>query len=404
MTQSDSHLSSKPHSNERIDVIDRIRGTALFGILIFNIQTYALFAFLRPDQVYSMGFDTIESYAPVQFFVQLLVKGQFYTIYSFLFGLGFFMLYHRASAKGLDAKRIFKRRLWTLLLFGLIHGLVFWFGDILHKYAILGFTLLYFNKKSIATLLKWILGFLGVAMLMQVVKFVLTDANNTPDPEMDKVILEVVDTWQNGSFIEVLNMQKLGVAMLWLTSLMSGFANMIHFEIMFILGLIAGKLNLFQRVGEIVQHWKKPALYALPLVIGVKAFAVGHQLLWLDHGPSYFSLLRSLAEFIATPLLTLIYLLALSHLFNRNNTMLFKWIGNAGRLGLSNYILQTLLCMLLFYGYAGGLAGKLNLWQTLIVTLAIYSFQLLISSLWLRFFTTGPLEWLWKRMSYGKSG
>ncbi len=389
-------------SANRLFVIDKIRGTALLGILLFNIQTYALFAFLRPEQVYSLGFDTEVNYSWTQFITQTLVKGQFYSIYSFLFGLGFFMIMKNTAAKGLDSSRIFKRRLWTLLAFGLVHGIVFWFGDVLHKYAILGFTLLYFNKKSNVTLIKWIVGLAIAVLVFQVLKaFLGGPVPSSPDPTVDKVIMEVVHTWQYGNIVAVFNLQKLGMAMLWISSIMNGFASFVHFEIMFLLGLMAGRLNLFNRITEISKKYLKYALISLSLIIGLKAFSAIDLIKPEIVSIPYMKSLMGVAEFIATPLLSIIYILFLSVLFEKKDSIIFRWMGNAGRLGLTNYLLQTFICMLLFYGYAGRLAGQLSLAQSLVAALFIYIFQLIFSTVWLRYYQTGPFEQLWRRISYG---
>ncbi|WP_158267661.1 DUF418 domain-containing protein [Adhaeribacter arboris] len=393
----------------RIQVLDFIRGFALFGILVINIQTYALFAFLRPEQVYALSLDQPTTYAPTQFFLHLFFKGQFYTLYSFLFGLGFYLMEQKNQQAGWDANRLFKRRLWGLLLLGLIHAFIFWFGDVLHKYALLGFTLIYFNRQSVATLLRWIIGLVLLVILCQTVNTVFFPA--TPQQlaqnqqEFDAVIRQVLQIWQQGSLLQVMSMQALGVVMLHLKAVQQGLASYAHYLIMFLLGLIAGKLHLFQHIDRFKLSFLRIALLVFPLAVVLKALSglplFGIHLL-PPHQLAAEKLLFSLAEFIGTPLLTLVLLMELTLCWPHLPARFVGWIASTGRMGLTNYLLQTLLCMALFYGYAGGLAGKVTLLEALGLVLLIYGLQVVYSNVWLRYHSMGPMEKLWRRWTYGQ--
>lgn len=396
-------------NNPRIQALDQIRGFALLGILIANIQTYAFFAFLRPEQVYSLGLDKPETYGPLQFLINLLVKGQFYTIYSFLFGLGFYLMWQKNNQTGLNADKLFKRRLWSLLLIGLIHAFVFWFGDILHKYAILGFSLIYFNRKSVSYLFKWIVGLLLLMLIIQLVLVIFLPvtpqsiaANNK---EFDKVIMEVLDTWKNGTILQVFGMQKLGVAMGWFRAISGGMVSIIHFEVLFLIGLIAGKTNIFQRVSELGAKFMKWALIILPFALVIKAIPSldALQIQVLPNHPTWEIFVDNISESAGSLLLTFVYLVLLTLLLSKHSSKLQTWIANTGRMGLTNYLAQTLICMLLFYGYAFGLGGRLTLLQSFLVAVSIYIFQIIYSNIWFKYYKIGPMEKIWRRMTYGKS-
>lgn len=391
----------------RIQLIDFTRGLALFGILVINIQTFALFFFLlSPDQVYAMKLDKPESYIPLNFAIKFLVEGQFYTMYSFLFGLGFYLLIEKNKRLALNGNRLLKRRLWVLLVIGLVHGLFFWFGDILHKYALLGFTLLYFNKKSVLVLWKWIAGLMVFVLLFTLVKysFFVTEQGIAEDArQMASIVGNMIEAWRHGSFVDVLGYQKFGVLVGHLINVSSGFFYYIHYEIMFLIGLIVGKIGLLTKCAAYEPTLRRLVYFTLPVALLLKGVSslplVG---ITLFENTVYQELTVTLLQFVGVPLLTISYLILIFLLIPEKQSRAITWIANTGRLGLTNYLAQTLICMTLFYGYAFGLSGRLTLLETVGTALLIYIAQIVYSNLWLHYFRMGPLEWVWRSLTYWK--
>src|SRR5215210_5688277 len=141
-------------SRERIEILDVLRGLAVCGILIGNVQWFSGYGFMPP---------TLEAQTPIydqvtRFLVHFFVEGKFYSIFSFLFGVGFALQIARAEERGDANASVFKRRLFWLLVIGLLHAYLLWYGDILSVYALMGFVLLLFRKKTDAGLLKWAFG------------------------------------------------------------------------------------------------------------------------------------------------------------------------------------------------------------------------------------------------------
>src|SRR6187399_2260030 len=131
---------------ERMDVLDVLRGVAVLGILLVNVESFIGYGFLSASAgLAPPGSDRDPLSA---FLVEFLVQGKFYCLFSFLFGVGFAVFMQRASARGIDAVRLFRRRLLGLLLIGLIHSLLIWYGDILTTYALIGFGLIPFVRKD----------------------------------------------------------------------------------------------------------------------------------------------------------------------------------------------------------------------------------------------------------------
>src|SRR5687768_1847180 len=136
-------------AGERIDVLDILRGFAIFGILVVNLLFFSQPLYWRME----LPQDPIDRWTSL--FITFFFQGKFYSLFAFLFGLGLAIQLMRAQERGAEVAPVFKRRLWYLLLIGLTHATLIWYGDILHIYALLGFLLVLFRNRQPKTILIW---------------------------------------------------------------------------------------------------------------------------------------------------------------------------------------------------------------------------------------------------------
>src|SRR5579863_10548050 len=192
--------------SERIVFIDVLRGMALFGILAANMR-----AFFAPLDCYDYIGVLYHGRADVlaQFFIDALIQGKFISIFSFLFGLGFAIQLSRAEARGVRFLGFYPRRLLALALFGLIHGVFIWAGDILLTYAFSGAILLLFRNRQQKTLLWWAGGLFSLPILLGTVFLALYFSRfrrpwMEPKPPDLKKLYVVIDIYAHGSVRQIL--------------------------------------------------------------------------------------------------------------------------------------------------------------------------------------------------------
>src|SRR5687767_11439626 len=154
---------------ERIEILDVLRGLAICGILIGNMQWFSGYGMMPPAMAELSPIADRVTY----FLVHFLVEGKFYSIFSFLFGFGFALQIARAEQRGDFKASLFKRRLFWLLVIGLLHAYLLWAGDILSIYAVMGFLLILFRRKTNRSLLKWALASMVVPILTYLLLYVL---------------------------------------------------------------------------------------------------------------------------------------------------------------------------------------------------------------------------------------
>ena len=392
---------------ERIDLIDVLRGFALLGILAANMPLYS-HPLLVSGTGMPRGNSPLDGVA--DFVVAWLATGKFYPLFSVLFGLGVSIQLERAAARGVDFKRYFVRRMLILLGLGVAHALLVWNGDILVVYALVGLLLFLFRNARPRTLLIWAAVLFAIPLalglsnaLIGVVAAVAMGpalGGFNVAGTLNQINRLEIETYARGSWGQIFVWR----AVEWLVMLLSSLLNAgLHILGLFVLGMYAGKTRLFSDLPAHQTLFRKGLLYGL--LVGLPA----NLLIALARSSANGNLLSPLLLLsqplllVAGPLLTAGYVgafatLARHPLFHR----LLRPLAAAGRMALSNYLTQSIVCTTLFYSYGLGLFGQVGAYAGLALTVGLWGAQLIVSWLWLRAFRFGPLEWLWRSLTYGR--
>jgi len=381
--------------SERIDLIDVLRGFAVFGILVANMAAFS--GMQGGLQVRYQSLDQI-----VFVLIRFFVEAKFYTLFSFLFGWGFAVQMRRMELRQVGFFPTYLRRLLALLLFGIVHGTLIWTGDILTLYALLGFLLLLFRRRSIRfLLLSSILAF-ALAIVLRLPWEPIESFRNSFQELVSPHLLNRYSQalYANGSFLEITRLRVQD----FMTGMVYSFFALGNVFGMFLLGLAAGKARVFAQLGESLPSIRRALVPVFLLGLLFNAIFV-LAILQPDRFPlDYQDSIRVGARTIGAPLLTMTYMIGITLLYQRPRwRRTLDLLAPVGRTALSNYILQSVLCTLIFYGYGLGYYGSLKPMGGLVLTLAIYALQLRLSSWWLERYQYGPMEWIWRILTYGEA-
>lgn len=404
------HSQIQPVTSQgRIQLLDLLRGFALFGILMVNMPL-----FNNPHTImfgnYSIWTD--ETSQQALWFIRFLFEGKFYILFSLLFGMGFQLFLQKADENGLLLKT-YRRRLLILLLIGALHVVLLWVGDILVWYALFGLLMTVFRKKSNRTLLKWSIGFLSIPIvltfLMLLMGFI---SGNIPEAAeqmaesfkqqhqfRQQISAQAYETYATGTFTQIVAFRLLEYSQL-LPGLFFFYPNTIA---MFLLGMV------FIRKGYIIQPEAHATFYRRMLAIGLPigllgSFAMAQIIKGTDPTQlSWLALLQMAGHSIGGVFLGLSYMCLIAFWMQKQILQALKHaIGCAGRMALSNYLMQSVIVTTLAFSYGFGLYGKISPLHGIFLTVLIYVFQLFFSVIWLSKFKYGPMEWLWRSLTYGR--
>jgi len=397
-------LTSPTSLEERNPVVDILRGFALFGILLVNFPGSEASRTGTADDV-------------VMKLLTILVSSKFYTTFSFLFGLGFALQFLRAQSRGRRIVPVYIRRMLVLFLIGLGHAVFIWQGDVLMIYAVMGLFLIPLRRCSGKILLPLAVLILAADVLTSFSEspFLIRDLVPrivSPETEQGIALNDAIafnenrDAWQrvwaatkSGTYLEAVaarfNAWRLTnryvFRYLWLSSFF-----------MFLLGMYAGRYHLIRFPPARSVLIQRVMWISLPVWLGLGIILTfGAQLL----GGLYFKIhwkLLTLAWALHAPAGSLFYISAILSILAMRPQWIAKLspLGAVGRMGLTNYLLQSTVGTLLYYGYGLGLQLKLGNLSGLVLGVAVFALQVPLSVWWLRRFQFGPVEWLWRSLTY----
>ncbi len=394
---------------ERILLIDIVRGFALFGVLLANMVWLSQEIALTNEQLSKLptkGIDQISRY-----FVQFFIDGKFVTLFAFLFGLGFSVQLISAKSRNARIVPVYMRRLSILLFFGLMHAYLLWYGDILVFYALLGFALILFRSRSDRTLITW---GLILAILVPVLVFaikgrmqMLNPAGATSVAHDTEIKLKAVRlaAFTKGTYFDIFPENAKINLSFWLKGIFL-FA-LPHIFGKFLLGFAAGRQRLLQNAPENLLFYRR--LMWLGLAVGLICnstwvlITILSNAKLIDDSSSLWLGTSRFTEFAGMVALAAFYLSALTLLFqNAAWKRKLLWLAPVGRMALTNYLMQSVINLFLFYGYGLALMGKIGTTYCILISIIVFALQIILSNWWLNRFRYGPLEWLWRSLTYGE--
>lgn len=388
-------MTSTSQKATRISDVDALRGFALLGILQVNIMAFSSVFYGLPTGEPEVG---IAFNDLVHLFISTIFEMKFYLLFSFLFGYSVTLQMQSAVRAGEAFVPRFLRRQAGLWVIGLLHAVLLFHGDILSTYAILGVLLLFWRNKTDRTLVKSAIWLIGITATLWALLGVLQwSVSEVQDPAQDILNAQQAYIAYTGSFGSVIMQHINELQVMWLILLLIQAPCALA---MFLLGFLAGRRQFLAQPDQ-YRPYLKPAIKA-GLIIGLPASLITALTALLGSGTHWeiFGLALSL---VTAPLLTFGIIALMLKFFGTERGLFWRdALAPAGRMALSNYLLQSLICGFIFYGYGLVLIDQTTAIGNVMIVLVIFAFQLFFSHWWMRNFYYGPLEWLLRALTIGR--
>lgn len=388
--------------NERIISIDVLRGIAVLGILIMNIQSFSMImaAYINPTAYGDLS--GINKW--VWIFSHLFASAKFMSIFSILFGAGVILFADRALEKGRKASAFHYRRMLWLFVFGMIHAYLIWYGDILVNYSLCGMLVYLFRKMSP----KKLVIFASLFFIIPVIFSLASGLSIQYWPE--ESYNQNMQSWLPD--IEIVNNNNTAMQGNWLEQMDVRISSTIFLQTFLFFWSTLWRVTSMMLLGMALYKWgvlsaqRSNKFYIKMILIGlIPGYAISalgvYQNFLHDWSMDYSMFIGSQFNYIGSVLVALGYIGIIMLICKSAQFIRFKNLfASVGKMAFTNYILMSLIAMFIFYGNGLGLYGQVeHQFQILIVT-AIWIIILILSPLWLKKFQYGPLEWLWRVLTY----
>ncbi len=396
---------------ERLHVVDVVRGVAILGILIVNMRF-----FFGPLYLEFLGLEWFDDAlsAGIKKGVLGFAQGKFYTIFSILFGFGLAIQYERFRAREQPFPGFWARRMLVLLAIGLFHAVVVWYGDILTLYAIGGLILVLFRNAQPKTLKIWVvillvgpMLFIGAMTALIMVAGTVPEAAETMETsfaQQREIFENRLETAQErypvAGFGETMamNVQQ------WLQMVLQIFFRLPNLVAMFVIGLLFARHRTFHDSEALLPGIRRALRWLFPVAVlanGMATFLYGSFDTLVPSGRSLvYMVLMSVGQLAGC--MTYIFFVVVAFHSPAMHRFVAP-IGAVGRMALTNYLTHSIVFTTLANGYGFGLYGKISPLTGLWMTLGMFVVQIWLSNVWLSRFRFGPMEWLWRSLTYGQA-
>jgi uncharacterized protein len=399
----DSFLSTPP--SQRIISLDVLRGIAVLGILIMNIESFSMImaAYINPTAYGDLtGINKV-----VWVFNHLIAQAKFMSIFSILFGAGILLFTERMAYKGLKPGAMHYRRNFWLLLLGLSHAYLIWYGDILVTYSLCAFLVYLFRKLKPKTL--FILS--GLFFIVPVLFYIMFGYSLPYWPEegyqqnletwapSSEIIQQKIESMTGGWLVQMDKRISAAIFMQTFVFIIQVFWRVVS---MMLLGMALYKLNILQ-ANKSKSFYKRLTLFGIIpgfFISGLGIYQNFKHEWHMDYSMffgSQFNYIGSIG--VALGYIGIIMLICKSDGFKRFKNVM----SSVGKMAFTHYILMSAIATFIFYGHGLGLYGQVERIYQLLIVIGIWAIILVISPLWLKKFRYGPLEWLWRTLTYRKN-